>query len=184
MNSYGIRWLMPMVDKWFYADGLFIVDVWMLAALVIAVVWSRRTRSTRPAGIALAAVAAYIVANLVITGIGRRSVAARYPGQRIMVTPAPLVPWRREVVVEEPTAYRFASYNPFTGLGASSDMLPKGDGDPAVRLAKADPRARGFLNWTRFPFYQVMRDGSATVVRIQDARYGAAGWASMDIRLP
>src|SRR5687768_6726831 len=24
MNSYGMRWLMPMVNEWFYADGLFI----------------------------------------------------------------------------------------------------------------------------------------------------------------
>ena len=33
MNTYGMRWLMPFVDKWFYADGLFIVDPWIWLAL-------------------------------------------------------------------------------------------------------------------------------------------------------
>jgi inner membrane protein len=31
-NTYGMRWLMPFVDRWQYADTLFIVDPWMWAA--------------------------------------------------------------------------------------------------------------------------------------------------------
>ena len=48
MNSYGMRWLMPFVDKWFYADGLFIIDLWLLIALGAGVFFARRTRRSRP----------------------------------------------------------------------------------------------------------------------------------------
>ena len=37
MNIYGMRWLMPFVNKWFYADALFIIDLWMMLALLAAV---------------------------------------------------------------------------------------------------------------------------------------------------
>jgi inner membrane protein len=75
MNEYGMRWLMPFVDKWFYADGLFIIDIWILAALILGVAWSRRDRTTRPARVALAFLALYTTANLMITGAGRARVS-------------------------------------------------------------------------------------------------------------
>src|SRR5213075_1203257 len=62
MNEYGIRWLMPLVDKWFYADGLFIVDLWLLLLLALGVYLARRTKSPRPARFALAGVATYVTA--------------------------------------------------------------------------------------------------------------------------
>lgn len=33
MNNYGMRWLMPMEDRWFYGDTLFIVDPWIWTTL-------------------------------------------------------------------------------------------------------------------------------------------------------
>jgi inner membrane protein len=195
MNEYGMRWLMPFVDKWFYADGLFIIDVWLLAALIIGVAWSRRNRTTRPAKVALAFLAVYTTANLVITGVGRARVSAEHPNRRIMVTPAvgtmwsPIVPvpWRRNVLVEEDTVYRFGGYSLFGGLEPSPSTLLKGDRDPAAALARATPRGRDFLHWARFPLYRVYQDGDVTVVRIADARYSgdaATGWASVEVRLP
>lgn len=184
MNSYGMRWLMPMVNQWFYADGLFIVDIWMLAALVAAVVWSRRARTTRPARVVLAGMVAYIVANLAVTTMGRARVASQFPGRRLMVAPAPLVPWRREVVVEDGDRYLLGRYSPLTGAQVAGPGVQIGDGDPAVALAKADPRASGFLRWARFPLYAVSRSGSETVVVIHDARYGPQSWATIQVRLP
>ncbi len=72
-----------MQNQWFYADGLFIVDVWMLAALIAAVFWSRRRQTVRPARIALAAVTVYIALNLAVTTLGRREVLSRYPGHNV-----------------------------------------------------------------------------------------------------
>jgi len=186
MNTYGVRWLMPFVDKWFYADGLFIVDIWILAALTTGYVWSRRTGRPGAARIALTGVASYVVAMLLITGAGRIAVGAMNPG-RFMVEPTPLVPWRRSVLVEETTAYRLGSYEPFRGLTMSDATIAKGDQDAAVAPAKATPEAQPFLKWSRFPFYRVVREGGKTVVRMADARYmgdDARGWAAIEVRLP
>ena len=29
LNTYGMRWLMPFSDRWFYGDGVFIIDPWI-----------------------------------------------------------------------------------------------------------------------------------------------------------
>jgi inner membrane protein len=33
LNTYGLRWLMPFRDVWYYGDVLFIVDPWLWLAL-------------------------------------------------------------------------------------------------------------------------------------------------------
>ncbi len=33
LNSYGIRWLMPFDNRWFYGDALFIIDPWLWLGL-------------------------------------------------------------------------------------------------------------------------------------------------------
>lgn len=193
MNTYGMRWLMPFVNKWFYADGLFILDIWLLGTLIIGFLWSRYAESPRPARVALAAFAVYTTAMLIVTGLGRARVAAEYPGRRVMVQPTDIFPqfpwqrpWERGVLVEEDDRYRFGGYSPFRGVGMGTSTLLKGQDDPAVALAQQAPEARGFLRWARFPFYVVLREGDTTIVRIADARYSGAaatGWASVEVRL-
>lgn len=187
MNTYGMRWLMPFVDKWFYADGLFIIDLWLWIVLIVGVVWARRARWPRPARAALAFLVVYTVVNLGITELGRREVGTRYPGTRYMLGPQPIRSWRREVVVDDGSSYRFGSWAPGRGLEMGGSSLLKGDDDPAVAAAKQNPRVRGFVRWARLPFYRVDRDSAGTVVRMGDARYtGVAGlgWASAQVRLP
>jgi inner membrane protein len=187
MNIYGMRWLMPFVNKWFYADGLFIVDIWILAALVIGVVWARKASNTRPARVALAALAAYATSMLLITGIGRTRVAGEHPGRRFMAAPTMLVPWHRNIVLEDAGVYRFGRWSLFGGLVLSPSSVAIGDSDPAVSLARQVPEAQGFLRWARFPFYRVERQTGQTVVRIADVRYSGEsgrGWASIEVRLP
>ncbi len=182
MNTYGMRWLMPFVNKWFYADGLFIVDLWIFIALVAGVYWSKRAGVTGPARAALGFVAVYTMASLTVTSIGRRAVEAVQPGTRFLVAPVPLVPWLRSVIVDDGNGIRTGSWSPSGGveLGLPFD---KGEGDPAVALAKKDRDVERYLIWARFPYYRVSRDGNGTVVHIVDARYGA-DWASISVRLP
>jgi hypothetical protein len=104
-----------------------------------------------------------------------------------MVAPQPLVPWEREVVLEEGRSYRFGRYSPLSGLSMGEGQLFKGDMDPAARAARETPEGRKFLHWARFPFYRVVREGRGTTVRISDARYSGeqgGGWASVEVRLP
>lgn len=44
MNNYGMRWLMPMEERWFYGDTLFIVDIWIWTALGGVVFLAREKR--------------------------------------------------------------------------------------------------------------------------------------------
>ena len=47
LNTYGVRWLMPMRGDWYYGDTLFIVDPWVWLVLAVGVVLSSGRRSTR-----------------------------------------------------------------------------------------------------------------------------------------
>ncbi len=45
LNTYGLRWLMPLDSRWFYGDALFIVDPWIWLFLGTAVfLCASRTR--------------------------------------------------------------------------------------------------------------------------------------------
>lgn len=187
MNVYGMRWLMPFVNRWYYADALFIADLWIIIALGVGISWSRRARSARPARVALASLAAYILAMLGITSAGRARVTAEHGGGHFMVAPTALVPWKRDVLVEEPGLYRYGTYSLFGGLRLSGQTTAIGDADAAVAMARAAPEVQGFLNWARFPFYRVVRERGVTVVRIADARYAGEagrGFATVEVRLP
>ena len=44
LNSYGLRWLMPIQGQWFYGDSLFIVDPWLYLLLGLGLWLTRRNR--------------------------------------------------------------------------------------------------------------------------------------------
>lgn len=187
MNTYGMRWLMPFADQWFYADGMFIVDPWFLGVLVAGVVVSRRRKHVDPARIALATASSYVILMLCVTTMGRSQVYQLVGPRKFMVQPTPLKPWHRGIVVDEPGAYRFGSYTAFGEARLSDVTIAKGGGDPAVGLARETVAAQRFLSWARFPFYRVVRDRDGTLVRIADARYmgdDARGWAAIEVRIP
>jgi inner membrane protein len=194
MNTYGVRLLMPFRGEWYYADAVFIIDLWLWLALLAGVLLARRQRRAGPARIALVLCAAYLVAMVTGSYTARsrvRSVLASRlgPHPHFMVAPVALNPWRRDVVFEEGERYRFGTTSAFPGgvVVGDSASVAKGDDDPASALAASVPAARSFLHWARFPFYEVSRDASGTTVRIVDARYaspGTSSWASVTVRLP
>jgi inner membrane protein len=113
LNSYGMRWLMPLDGRWFYGDSLFIVDLWIWLTLGVGV-WLARRRGRRapdsparwrPPRVALAAVGAYIAIMIALTVVGRRMVRAELArrgldaGAPLLVTPLPLLSVGRQVVV-------------------------------------------------------------------------------------
>ena len=61
LNNYGVRWLMPLSDRWFYGDALYIIDPWLWLALAAAAVlaWSRSKPS----------MTAWLVLGLAATGL-------------------------------------------------------------------------------------------------------------------
>jgi inner membrane protein len=200
LNTYGVRFLHPFSNRWFYGDALFIVDVWVWIALLAGVVVSRvaarrgRARPESAARVALGAVLVYVAAMLVSSRMGRPRVAeaagwaADGATSRVLVSPVPLDPFRRIVVVEEERAYRLGTLDwlPRAAVSLSPDVLPKNDDDPAARAAASTPNGRKFLVWSRYPYYEVRREAGETLVTMGDARYrGPTGsWAQVTVAVP
>lgn len=194
MNTYGMRWLMPLDGRWFYGDALFIVDPWMWAGLLGGVLAARHGR-VRWARIALAGVTVYAVLMLASGRLGRRYVSAQLAAAGIqgsaslMVGPLPVTPFRRAVVIDAGEEYRFGTlaWTPGPRLELSPRALPKNRSDPAALAAAATPQGRAFLVWSRFPFFVVQQGDGGTTVRLDDARYSAgsgASFASVVVRVP
>jgi inner membrane protein len=184
MNTYGMRWLMPFQDRWYYADGLFIVDFWLLVALAMGYVWSRRARSPIPARGALVFLTAYTMLMLSVTGLVRQRVAAGFPGHPMLVEPNPIVPWGRDVLLEDSAGYRFGRASLVGPIWIAPQLTPKLDTGVVVARARELPEVRRFLRWARFPMYRVSEKGGRMTVWVGDARYDGADWASISVTLP
>lgn len=186
LNTYGVRWLMPFSNRWYYGDTLFIIDIWVWLILAVGIVLSvrRERRHTInwevPARRALGAALLYTSAMFVL---GRLAASqARFelltdgvPAQRVLASPLPVTPLARDIVVDEGDAYmvgeiRTGGHLVVSGHWPKRDPLGE-DEDPAVALAASTPAAATFLWWARFPTYIVDRRGGSTVVHFMDLRY-------------
>ncbi len=200
LNTYGVRFLHPFSNRWFYGDALFIVDIWVWIALLVGVVLSRvaaRRGSRRPAfpaRVALVTVFAYVAAMFVSGRAGRTVVgaAAERAGlstDRVLVSPVPIDPFHRMALVDEGGSYRLGALEwlPRPAVSLASESLPKNDTDPAAEAAKLTPTGRKFMVWARFPYFEVTREGGQTLVTLGDARYGwgpTGSWARVTIPVP
>jgi inner membrane protein len=188
---------MPFRDRWYYGDTLFIVDPWLLLLLGAGIWLARRgeragrTRWERPARLTLAIAALYTGAMAAGTLVARGAVSALASGQagasgRAMVSAVPANPFRRRVFVDRGSGYRIGTYRflarPAVLWHTEVDKGPVGD--PAVAAALADPAARPFLHWARWPAVRIVGTETEPIVRLFDVRYadgGTRSWASIDI---
>jgi len=192
LNVYGMRWLMPVVDRWFYGDTLFIVDPWIWLALAAGILLARRRERHdladpgRPARMALAAVAVYIGGMMTSTLVARRDVARLVgPDARLMVSPRPIDPLAKAVIVARGDWYLVGSYR----LGRSpavrmEDSVAVGLDREIVAAVATAPGGPAFLHWARFPVGRRTQIGDSIRYRIYDRRYsgGAEGsWASLEV---
>jgi len=196
MNTYGMRWLMPIDPTWWYADTLFIVDPWIWAALGAGVWFSRRRErrgmpSMAPSSIAVAGVALYIAAMGALGVTARRGVrealAARgITADTVVLEPVVGNPVRRRVTWLWEGAYRIADYSVFPpALSEPWFTLPLNAEHPAAAAASRTPQGREYHSWTRLPYYVIEPGRDTTWVTIGDARYtldGRSSWAS--VRIP
>ncbi|HVM42435.1 MAG TPA: metal-dependent hydrolase [Gemmatimonadales bacterium] len=192
-NTYGVRLLMPFSGHWFHGDTLFIVDPWMWLLLGLGWLVARElrrrgaARPERAARAALAVATAYVLlmaaSNLAARGIVRRAALAEGGAvSSLMVSPLPLDPFRRSVVVAREGGYELGSFDwlhrpHYRREGAP---VPRYGGldEPAVRAAAAATRTgRIFLDWARFPVWDVLTTPSGYEVLLADARYTLSGRA-------
>jgi inner membrane protein len=193
LNVYGMRWLMPFRDVWYYGDTLNIVDPWIWLALGLGVAVSRWQRKARPARIALAAVSVYILI-LGLSGLGARKMAVHRltasgtPPVRLMAAPVPVTPFRRRIVADLGDRYAVGTLEwlPRPTFLMKND-IPKGAGPPAVAAAARLRSPAIFLHWARFPFFQVKERPASWIVRMMDARYTlkpGRGFGAMVVEVP
>lgn len=182
-NSYGMRWLMPMKNEWFYGDALFIVDPWLW--IVLAAGYFAGRKSPRIARVSVGLSGAYIVAMLAGTLVVRSRIegSESLDRRQLMVAPVALNPFARQVVLARSGAYQVGQWSLLGGMHWGTPIPINGD-NAAVAEARRDPDIQPFLHWVRFPFYQVNRQSDGhTTVTIADARYGDqfGSWASVTV---
>jgi inner membrane protein len=201
MNTYGVRLLMPVSERWFYGDALFIIDVWLWTALALGVWLSGRrwksgaARAGSPALLSLGVTALYMAAmsasSVAAERLTRDAAEARGHGpiQAVVASPVPFNPFRREMVFATDVAYGFGvlRWMPFPSLQLQPGLVASNANHPALAQARKVKAIADFLYWSRLPLAKVERDASGTILTITDARYSkgaAAGQFTRTLRLP
>jgi inner membrane protein len=204
LNTYGVRWLMPLAGDWYYGDTLFIVDPWLWLVLAVGVLASRRPQgarhhdpgATRPARVALGVCLVYVIAMAVTggiaRGIARRELAALGgPVERLMVGPRPISPFTRQVVAAQGSRYRVGTFRwlvtPHVDPASLRSFPRPFPGDPLVAAARGQQLGRRFLGWARFPTVQADTTAAGgALVHLIDLRYAdrpGAGFGSVTLPL-
>jgi inner membrane protein len=145
------------------------VVIIVAAILLVALLW-RAKRSF--ATVALIVAAVYIGGRLTLSAATAMQVRAALPDvKRVMTAPHPIDPTRWDVVAEAGDVYRYGRYT-WTDrtLRLNDHRIPVAKPSPEWSAARDEHSIRGFLNWNRFPWYEVHRDARGTVVEIHDAR--------------
>ena len=182
LTTYSVQLFSPFSNRWYHADGLFIIDIWLWLLLAIAIGLSKRREQKgrewrRVPQVAIGIILAYIGVNLLITDRATAAVrnwAGGRQGEALFASPPPLEFWKRGLVWREDGCYRRSEYDPIRGgLAAVSECQPTNMADPTVREAvRRDPSLQKFLKWSILPQADVRRDGCLAHVAIGDARYG------------
>lgn len=186
MNTYGVRLLAPLSWRWFYGDTLFIVDPWVLLALTVGLIVTRKAGAFG-ARTALAVTFAYVVFMVSISAVARWWVRdgalalLEAEPQRVLASPVPLNPFSRDIVVETDSAY-FPGRVTFFPPRVTLFRRPIPRGADLIPLVQHDLQAQRFLRWSRFPV--LTRDGD--IVILADARYGGpnTSWARVEVVVP
>lgn len=166
-NSYGIRLLEPFSSQWFYGDTLFIIDIWLLAALIPGVWLSlRRERRAgplwvRPARIAASVIGVYIGFNAALTWMVETTAKgdAPYPVMAV-ASELPVAFWRRDLLVRTANdQYDSVQCTFLTCNRRPVELKPTNMSDPRIKLwSKDNPDATAFLFWSRMPIAELHAD--------------------------
>ena len=198
LNTYGVRFLMPFSDTWFYGDTLFIVDPTLIGLFGLGGFVSSRLlasgsgRAEFPARTALVVAVAYIAAMKGMSESTRLSVErqarTRLTRTQLMVAPLPLSFARREVMMQAaPSLYRssavWVGMHAELGTAVSSELT--GATSAIVMAVRATTSGERFLRWSRFPYFVRGTGSDSGTVFVGDARYASGteeSWAG--IRVP
>lgn len=182
LNTYGIRLLMPFDGRWFYGDTLFIIDPWLWLTLGVGVWLARKRGRPGPARRALVIATAYIAIMCLTAQLARNIVADTWRAQHgvqpssLMVGPLPVTPFQREIIVDAGSHYVTGTFRWFsTRVSFDPTVIEKRAHDPRVEQARRRPPVRGFLVWSRFPFWTFDSTADGSQVSVSDMRFRGRG---------
>jgi len=200
LNNYGVRWLVPFSERWFYGDTLFIVDLVLLVLFGGGWWLSRRRRKSRsalperPARIALALALVYVafmkgISEATHAAAARQLNVSATGALDLMVAPSPFSVFKRDVLVRRDATYEWHAALVGAGsidVSAPTSVMQIGAHDLHAQAASRTPEGKGFLRWSRFPYFVSGVDGDSTVVFLGDARYTIGtqeSWAATRVTL-
>ncbi len=173
LNSYGVRLLEPFSSQWFYGDSIFIIDIWIWAALIAGVWISRRREKKgrddwqRPAWVSFTVICAYIFANGLITRDAESRAFTMVENvweikpASVVANPIPIQFWEREILWRSAEIdgggvfYGSGDYS--IARGPRLLWTPRGiDYRGPVMLTKRNPSANlkfySDVSWTKHPY--------------------------------
>jgi inner membrane protein len=190
LNNYGVRVLAPLDWRWFYGDAVFIVDPWLWLVLGVSV-WLARRQRVAAARWALVAAVWYIALMTLSARLARAEVAQAWqrtqgaPPAALMVGPVPVTPFSREVIVDAGDHYAAGLFTWLPREVRFERTIPKNDRTPeAARARQASPDIRGFLVWSRFPFWTIEPAPHGARVTVGDVRFAGRGGFSYSVVVP
>ena len=196
-NVYGVRLLLPFSGQWFHLDLTSIIDLWIWAALLLAVagpfigrlvgseIGSTNARARHHgrgfACFGLAFLLLYNGARGVLHGRATAELNARiYDGAeplRVLAAPDPAIPWRWHGLVETRDFYAVEDLS----LAADFDptratIFHKPEPDPAIDAAGRTHTFQEVLRFAEYPLWTVLpvaEPENAREVKLVDLRFPA-----------
>ncbi len=183
LNTYGIRLLTPFDWRWFYGDAVFIIDPILWVVLGAGIWLSRRRRAPAPGRGALVVAACYVALMMLSGRAAREHVVEAWrttrgiDPQALMVGPVALTPFAKQIIVDAGDHYEAGVFTWWpAAVTFLPERVPKNAQRPEVAAAiETSEDLRGFLVWSRFPYWTVAPAAHGTLVTVQDMRFRFRG---------
>lgn len=139
---------------------------WLLGvALVVWLAWRRPVSSQKAARLGLAGLTMYVGAAYGLARLAESTGGEGREPQAAQANPMPGNPFAHRVVEVHQDHYRITAAD---GKTLTVDRIPP---DAIVTAAMQDPSVQGFVQWMRFPYWEVEETADGWTVSIWDLRY-------------
>ena len=194
-NIYGVRLLLPFSARWFHLDLTSVIDLWIWAAILLALAApaisrlvsaeiGAQARGTAGRRFAIAALAFLLLYNGGHALLHSRALAILdsrlYQGAapiRVGAFPEPLVPWHFRGLVETGEFFSLHEVDVLAGFDPNAGrILYKPEPSPAIEAARSTSAFRIFLDFSEYPYWRVQPLGepeNAVSVEAMDLRFGS-----------
>lgn len=169
-TTYGTRALLPFDARWYAWDLVFIVDPWILAALVVGpFLFGRTTRWRSTAALAtISVISGYVLVRAELhhraLELARRQLAGESV-LRLAALPTPLNPMRWRILADTGDAYNIGPVDLLTGRVEFTRRAKTPVSEPVTIARERSPIAAAFLDFSPYPWLDVRsRDGGTEVI--------------------